>query len=99
MQSPNRLDEKVCQAEYNPALLACWLVPYATHQPWYRVAAQLGCSLSTARQLALARKPRRRCYDYDIAALARRHSIERRRLAAVLNAARRVAESPFEAVR
>ena len=38
-------------------------------------------------------------YEYDVAALARRYSIERPRLAAVLSAARRAAERPFEAIR
>jgi hypothetical protein len=63
------------------------------------VAAELGCSLSATLQLALARKPRRRCYEFDVAALARRYSIARPRLVAVLSAARRAAERPFEPIR
>jgi len=99
MQPATQLDEQVGRAGYNPALLAFWLVPYATERQWCLVAADLGCSLSAALQLALARKPRRRCYEYDVATLARRYSIERPRLAAVLRAARRAAELPFEAIR
>ena len=99
MQAVTQLDEKVGRAGYNPALLAFWLVPYATDHQWCLVAAELGCSRSAALQLALARKPRRRCYEYDVAALARRYSIERPRLAAVLTAARRAAEFPFEPIR
>src|SRR3954447_1028819 len=99
MQFATRLDERVGRAGDNPALLAFCLVPSATDRRWCLVAAELGCSLSAALELALARKPRRRCYEYDVAALARRYSIERPRLAAVLRAARRAAELPFEAIR